>query len=178
MVADGAAQKVAGTVTDNAGNTASTSVTLAVDRTAPVVTITGATDGTVYGPDVAPVVSCVTTDAVSGVAGQATARDVENNGKHTVTCAGATDKAGNAAATVQLTYTVKPTVEWLIALTHKVMPGASAVTLRQLDADLTASRWVAYTARVWALTQGAKPVLSAADATTLVYWAARLQCNV
>ncbi|AEV85693.1 Neogenin [Actinoplanes sp. SE50] len=174
VVTDGAAQKIAGTVADRAGNTASTGTTLNVDRQAPVVTIAGATNGAVYGPDAAPVVTCVTADAVSGVAGKATLSDYESYGKHTVICSGAVDKAGNAAPAVQLTYSVKPTIEWLIALTHKDLPRASAVTLKQLDADLMGHRWTAYTARVTALSLGAKPELTVADATTLVYWAVML----
>ncbi|MFI1991582.1 Neogenin [Actinoplanes sp. NPDC020271] len=174
IVTDGAAQKIAGTVVDRAGNTASTSATVNVDRQAPVVTVAGATNGMFYSPDAAPVVTCVTVDAVSGVAGKATLSDYESYGKHTVTCSGAVDKAGNAAAAVQLTYSVKPTVEWLIALTHKYLPGASAVTLKQLDADLVGHRWTAYTARVTALALGPKPVVTVGDATTLVYWAAML----
>ncbi|GAA2701365.1 Neogenin [Actinoplanes palleronii] len=173
VITDGAGQKITGTVTDKAGNTASSTIssTLNVDRTAPTVTVTGAVDGSVYGPDAAPVVTCLTTDAVSGVATPAARTDLENFGKHTVTCAGATDKAGNTATTVQLKYTVQPTVEWLSALTHRYLTGASAVTLRQLDADLAAHRWSAYTGRIIGLAAGAKPDVTIANATELVYWA-------
>ncbi|KUL27690.1 Neogenin [Actinoplanes awajinensis] len=171
VITDGAGQKITGTVTDKAGNTASSGTTLNVDRNPPVVTVAGAVDGAVYGPDAAPVVTCLTTDAVSGVATPAARTDLENFGKHTVTCAGATDKAGNTATTVQLKYTVQPTVEWLSALTHRYLTGASAVTLRQLDADLAAHRWSAYTGRIIGLAAGAKPDVTIANATELVYWA-------
>ena len=85
---------VTGTVSDRAGNQASVTVTVRLDRTAPVVTLTGI--------PTAPV--CTTMDALSGVATQAvllsvTAR-VGGVPVTAVTCVGASDRAGNFAAPV------------------------------------------------------------------------------
>jgi hypothetical protein len=171
LTGDGADQVVTGTATDKAGNTATATTTVKVDRTAPAVTVAGAVDGAVLGPDANPVLSCVTTDPVSGVATAATISHTESYGTHTVKCSGAVDKAGNAAATVQVTYTVKLTVQWLIDLTRQYATGASAHTLQQLENDLTAGRITAYIAKVTAMTNGAKPTLTPAQAVTLSYWA-------
>ncbi|MEV4279442.1 Neogenin [Actinoplanes xinjiangensis] len=171
VTGDGAGQVVTGTATDRAGNTATATATVKVDRTAPAVTVVGATDGAVLGPDANPVLSCATTDPVSGVATAATITRVESNGRHTVKCSGAVDRAGNAAATVQITYTVKLTVQWLIDLTRQYGTGASAVTLQHLANDLNAGRFTAYIAKVTAMTNGAKPTLTPAQAVTLTYWA-------
>jgi hypothetical protein len=171
VTGDGAGQVVTGTATDRAGNTATATATVKVDRTAPVVTVVGATDGAVLGPDANPVLSCATTDPVSGVATAATISRVESNGRHTVKCTGAVDKAGNAAATVQITYSVKLTVQWLIDLTRQYGTGASPVTLQHLANDLNAGRFTAYIAKVTAMTNGAKPTLTPVQAVTLTYWA-------
>jgi hypothetical protein len=174
VTTDGAGQQVSGSAKDKAGNTGSGTVPVSVDRSAPVVTVAGATDGTVYGPDAAPAVSCATTDKASGVATAATMTHVSNRDRHTVTCSGAVDKAANTAAPVQVSYSVKPTTAWLIALTRQYASKASASTLKQLEKDLTAGRITAYTSRVLSLSQGAKPVVTPPQAGTLVVWAASL----
>ncbi|MEU8662208.1 Neogenin, partial [Actinoplanes philippinensis] len=152
---DGAAKVVTGAATDVAGNTADATVTAKVDRTAPAVSVVGATDGAVYGPDFNPNLSCSTTDPVSGVATAAVLSRSENRGTYTVKCSGAVDKAGNTTAPAQVTYTVKLTVPWLVELTRKYASGASANTLQQLENDLTAGRYTAYIAKVTAMTNGA-----------------------
>ncbi|WP_231954653.1 fibronectin type III domain-containing protein [Actinoplanes derwentensis] len=174
LTAEGAAQVVTGTGTDNAGNTATTKVTLNVDHTAPVVTIAGAVPGTVYGPDAPPTVSCLTADAGSGVAVRSAITRTEKRGLITVICAGAVDKAGNAATAVQMSYSVRPTVEWLMTLTRKYAPGASATVLRQLESDLNNGNTLAYVIRVSLLTLGNKPALTSAQASTLAKWATEL----
>jgi hypothetical protein len=174
VATEGAAQVVTGVTSDKAGNTATATATVKVDRTAPVVTVAGATDGAVFGPDADPVVSCVTTDPVSGVATAATVNHVVSNGLHTVKCSGAVDKAGNAAATVQISYSVKLTVHWLIELTRQYAPETSAHTLQQLEADLKAGRITAFIAKVTAMTNGSKATLTPIQAATLSYWALML----
>ncbi|HWS31437.1 MAG TPA: hypothetical protein VN408_01700 [Actinoplanes sp.] len=172
---DGAAQVVTGTVTDNAGNTTTAKVSVDVDRTAPVVSVIGAVQGTVYAPDAAPVVSCGTTDTASGVATKAAlTRTSGSRGQFTVVCAGAVDKAGNVAPAVRVGYSVRPTVEWLMTLTRKYAPTASATVLRQLENDLTAGRTTAYLVRVATLTLGSKPALTGKQAETLGQWALEL----
>ncbi|MFC4065322.1 Neogenin [Actinoplanes subglobosus] len=174
VATDGATQVVTGVTSDKAGNTATATATVKVDRTAPVVTVAGVTDGAVLGPDANPVVTCATTDPVSGVATAATISSVVSNGLHTVKCSGAVDKAGNAAATVQVSYSVKLTVPWLVELTRQYAGGASAVTLQQLEADLVNGRITAYIAKVTAMTNGNKPTLTPIQAATLSYWALML----
>lgn len=91
------------TVADRKGNEASTSVTVRLDRTAPVVTLTGIPD--------APV--CTTTEApsevvTSGVATSATLSRTTTRADGipmtTATCAGAADVAGNETPPLSRTY--------------------------------------------------------------------------
>src|SRR3954467_11499907 len=66
---DGANQVISGTARDKAGNTASTSVTLNIDKTAPVVTATRAPDAARGGWSTTPViVTFQASDALSGIA--------------------------------------------------------------------------------------------------------------
>jgi hypothetical protein len=83
---------------------------VAIDKTAPAVSLTGVTAGTNYTLGNGPTPGCSTTDALSGVATpasvQVTGGDSNGVGTFTVTCSGATDKAGNAAPPLNATYTV------------------------------------------------------------------------
>jgi hypothetical protein len=93
-VTDDGQHVVSGSVTDLAGNESSASITVKVDLTPPVVTVIGMPTNP----------ACTTMDATSGVATAATvtATTVVVNGVPVTnaSCAGATDIAGNAAATV------------------------------------------------------------------------------
>lgn len=108
---EGANQAVNGTATDKAGNTASAQVTgINLDLTAPVVSVTGVSNGATYtrGTVLAP--GCNTTDAPSGVQTKATVSVTGGNpngvGTFTATCKGAIDKAGNAGKDASVTYKV------------------------------------------------------------------------
>jgi hypothetical protein len=95
---------------DGAGNQAlPVSVSVKIDATAPVVTVTGVTDGATYVAGRVPRIGCETTDALSGVARRATLRTAGGGarkiGLHTATCGGALDKAGNPGSTT-VTYRV------------------------------------------------------------------------
>lgn len=108
VTTDGAGQKVSGTAYDKAGNSATTSVTLDIDKTLPDVTINGVSDGAVYQPCNAPILSYGVTDNGSGVASQnATLTGGNVNGVgtfiYTVT---ASDNAGNII-TKSVTYRVE-----------------------------------------------------------------------
>jgi len=91
----------------SAGGTASQSVTIQRDATAPIVSVTGIADGAVYTlGEAIPAVGCTTTDATSNVASEATATTSGGTvGEITVTCSGATDNAGNTAS-ASITYAV------------------------------------------------------------------------
>ncbi|MFI5935900.1 Neogenin [Actinoplanes sp. NPDC051494] len=163
---------VPGTATDKAGNSTTTTATVNIDKTAPVVSVLGAIKGAVYGTEANPSVSCRTTDDGAGVATQATMTHTSNEkGLHTIICAGAVDKAGNTAAPVTITYTVETSVAWLIALTHQYLPSASAATLKDIDANLNKHQFLIYIAKVLLLSAGKKASLTSAQATTLIYWA-------
>lgn len=103
---EAAGQVVVGAAVDNAGNTASTSVTLDIDLTGPVVQIVGVADGEfVQGT---PTVSCTASDALSGVNGTCVTTVTPTGvGTFTVT-ATAGDRAGNAT-TQTASYTVLST---------------------------------------------------------------------
>ena len=77
------------------------------DTTPPVVTVTGVASGADYLLGSVPAAGCHTTDALSGVATPASLTIHGGpTGIVTATCAGATDKAGNAAAPVSVSYVV------------------------------------------------------------------------
>jgi hypothetical protein len=83
-----------------------------IDRTAPAVSVTGVTQAATYTLGSVPSAGCNTTDALSGVATNATValsggQTVSSGtvGSITANCTGATDKAGNTASN-SVTYSV------------------------------------------------------------------------
>ncbi|MEV4706345.1 Neogenin [Actinoplanes sp. NPDC049316] len=170
---EGAGISVPGTASDKAGNTTTATTTVNVDKTAPVVTVLGATNGAKYGADEVPTVSCRTTDALSGVATEAKLTDTTtDDGVHTVVCAGAVDKAGNTAAQVNLTYTVEATGNWLQILTRQYLGGkASAATLRDFDNAIAKRNWGQYISKVVVHSLGRNAALNSREAATLIWYA-------
>jgi hypothetical protein len=87
-----------------------------IDRTAPAVTVTGVSEGASYPQGSVPAAGCSTTDALSGVAVEATLSltggDPDGTGTFTATCAGARDNADNESAPVSATYTVTLTYDF------------------------------------------------------------------
>ena len=108
LSSEGAAvASTAQTTTDKADNVSnpSNTVEVKIDKTAPSVSVTGVTDGAVYGS--APTPACSTSDALSGVATDATlALSYGPLGSVTATCSGGTDLADNQAAPVSVSYSV------------------------------------------------------------------------
>lgn len=107
---EGASQAANGTATDNAGNTASASVTgINVDLTPPTVSVTGVTHDAIYTHGSVPTAGCATTDALSGVQTSATPSvtggDANGLGTFTASCTGATDNADNPGS-ASVTYQV------------------------------------------------------------------------
>lgn len=100
------------TCADVALNQRTVPYTVKVDKTAPVVTVTGVSAGATYELGSVPTAGCSTTDALSGVATQAslsvTGGNPDGTGSFTATCSGATDIADNSAAPVSASYTVTP----------------------------------------------------------------------
>jgi len=97
--------------TDNAGNVETPkTLTVQIDLTAPVVTVTHVSNGAVYYYGQTPSAGCSTSDALSGVATPASLAVTGGNksgyGNYTATCSGAMDKAGDAAAPISVSYTV------------------------------------------------------------------------
>jgi alpha-tubulin suppressor-like RCC1 family protein len=99
VTTEGADQVITGTVVDFAGITASASITLNIDKTPPVITITGVTDGAVYTVGAVPEPGYTATDDLSGVESRnATLTGGSANGVGTYTyTVDATDNAGNSA---------------------------------------------------------------------------------
>jgi len=85
-------------------------VTVSIDKTPPVVAVTGVTNGATYLLGAVPTPGCTTGDALSGVAIaaslQVTGGTANGVGTFTATCSGAQDKAGNGVPPVSATYTV------------------------------------------------------------------------
>ncbi|MCL4860690.1 MAG: PxKF domain-containing protein [Caldilineaceae bacterium] len=106
-----AVASTAQTISDQAGNSSAASnvVTVQLDKTAPVVAVTGVSNGASYTVGSAPVAGCSTSDALSGVATQATLSvsggNADGTGSFTATCSGATDNAGNSGG-ASVTYSV------------------------------------------------------------------------
>jgi len=104
---DGAGQSVAGTVTDNAGNSTSTSLSgISIDKTAPGLTWNGsiaAGSHFVFG-SVPAAPTCSSIDPLSGPDGCAVSGYGTTVGSHTLTAL-AKDKAGNTTTETR-TYTV------------------------------------------------------------------------
>ncbi|MBV9787140.1 MAG: PxKF domain-containing protein, partial [Chloroflexi bacterium] len=110
LTSEGANHSVKGDATDNAGNTATATVSgINLDKTAPEVTIKGITNGGVYTLGAVPAASCSATDSLSGVAGtcSGTLSGGTTNGVGSFTyTATATDKAGNTSTPVTVKYQV------------------------------------------------------------------------
>jgi hypothetical protein len=112
LSSEGAAvSSTARTVADAAGNPSEPSnvVTVRLDKTGPVVAVTGVANDARYSVGAVPAAGCATTDALSGVAAEATLRVTGGTaagvGTFTASCSGARDKAGNAGS-AGVTYTV------------------------------------------------------------------------
>ncbi|MCB0106192.1 MAG: PxKF domain-containing protein, partial [Caldilineaceae bacterium] len=94
---------------DVAGNQGNASYTVQIDKTAPVVTVTGVSDGATYALGSVPTAACSSSDALSGVTTEATLSltggNPDGTGSFTATCSGAIDNAGNSGST-SVTYSV------------------------------------------------------------------------
>lgn len=97
VTAEGAGQIISGTATDRAGNSATASVTLNIDKTGPIIssTITPPPNSAGWN-NTNPVVSFTATDPLSGVASISTPVTVTTEGQNQVITGTATDQAGNA----------------------------------------------------------------------------------
>ncbi|BCJ49595.1 hypothetical protein Asp14428_10700 [Actinoplanes sp. NBRC 14428] len=172
VTTEGAGVSVPGTAADRAGNTTTGTVSLNIDRTAPTVTVAGATNGGRYGAEAVPAVTCRTTDQGSGVATAAKPALTSNDrGVYTAACTGAVDRAGNTAAAVTLSFTVEPTIPWLKALTRQYLDPSAASALKDFDASLDRKHFMLYMAKVVVQSVGRKPALTSQEAATLIYWA-------
>ncbi|MFZ5916408.1 MAG: PxKF domain-containing protein, partial [Chloroflexota bacterium] len=94
----------------SAGGTSNASVAIKRDATAPLVAVTGVTEGATYLLGAVPAAGCSTSDATAGVETDATLSLSGGNalgvGAFTATCSGAVDHAGNAADPVSVQYNV------------------------------------------------------------------------
>src|SRR6202040_2922909 len=100
LTTEGTNQKIRVSCSDVANNLSTAQLgPFNIDKTPPVVTVTGVTNGAIYTfGSVLPTAGCNTTDALSGVATNATVSvtgGTNGAGTFTATCAGATDIAGN-----------------------------------------------------------------------------------
>lgn len=160
---------------DPAGNCAAGTHTVSLDITAPNVTITGPSNGATYALGSVPATSCVTADALSGVATPASLSVVLGvNGAVTVNCSGALDNAGNPGST-SLSYTITPTTSSLGNLTSSYISASgspnSSGAISSLMAKLNAGQVCQFISGVNQQTSGPHPTLTSAQATELIYWA-------
>jgi hypothetical protein len=109
---EGAGQSASDSAFDLAGNSATASVTgINIDETGPAVSVAGVVSGGTYDAG-SFTASCVTTDGLSGVDSQAVLSTTGGpTGPLTITCTGASDRAGNQqAGPVSVMITVRPKV--------------------------------------------------------------------
>src|SRR4051812_43970649 len=137
---EGAHQVVSGTVRDVAGNTATTSVTLNIDKTAPVVTATRSPLANAGGWSTSPVtVTFQATDALSGVAPGSTTAPITIPDRRNGTAKGtATDLAGNIGSITVSGINVdthKPTISVSLSPTAVGAYRAAPVTAHFTCAD-------------------------------------------
>jgi FG-GAP repeat/RTX calcium-binding nonapeptide repeat (4 copies) len=103
-------QSATGTGTDKAGNSKNTTVSVNIDRAAPVVTVTGVTQGGLFELGSVPQIGCSSSDALSGVKTPAvlniTGGSSTGPGNFIASCSGAEDNAGNLANTAAVSFTV------------------------------------------------------------------------
>lgn len=95
------------TVADAVGNETTRTISAKVDSVKPSSTVSGVSEGAVYTS--VPSVSCAGSDALSGIATSGTVSGAGTApGRHTVTCNGATDNAGNVqtAASAPVSYLI------------------------------------------------------------------------
>ena len=105
---EGTGLTASASVSDKAGNTtdATSSPAVSIDKTKPVVSVTGPANGATYTLGSVPAAGCSTADALSGVKTNATLSTIGGPvGSITATCSGAEDKAGNTNS-VSVTYNV------------------------------------------------------------------------
>ncbi len=176
---DGANQSVTRSATTKGGGTVTATIAgISIDKTAPVITFTGATTYTI---DQNVSITCTITDALSGLAGGSTCETASGPayllgvGTHILHASGI-DNAGNPAAAT-LTYTIGSSEETLCALTQSLVTKdgigkslcakleAAAASGARGNTNARANQLNAYRNEVEA--QRGK-ALSDADATTLI----------
>ena len=117
------------TCSDLADNRATQNYTVKVDKSAPVVTVTGVSNGAVYTLGSVPTAACNTIDTLAGVATPAaltvTGGNGDGTGSFTATCSAATDLAGNSRAPVTATWSVVAAPAAQIEITSNQQPIAN-----------------------------------------------------
>ena len=138
---EGANQVVSGTATDKAGNTATASVTLNIDKTAPVLTSSVAPVANANGwNNSAVTVSFAATDVLSGIAPGSLTLPVmlAADGTNLSATGSATDRAGNAATTTRSGVNIDK-VAPSITVAVAPPPDASGYNLTAVTAHFTCS---------------------------------------
>jgi RHS repeat-associated protein len=98
VTTEGAGQIISGTATDRAGNSATATVTLNIDKTVPIVSSTIVPPPNSAGWNNSnPVVSFTATDPLSGIASISSPVTVTTEGQNQIITGTATDQAGNSA---------------------------------------------------------------------------------
>lgn len=96
---EGATQVVSGTATDKAGNAATASATISLDKTPPTITSSASPAANTAGWNNTDVtVNFICSDALSGVAACAAAQTVNTQGANQIVSGSGTDVAGNVAS--------------------------------------------------------------------------------
>ncbi|MEZ4709301.1 MAG: hypothetical protein R3A44_18985 [Caldilineaceae bacterium] len=114
LSSEGTGFSASGSCTDNAGNFKDIGIAggINIDKTAPVINLTGVEDGAIYSYEAAPTPDCETSDSLSGVRTRSrvsiSGGNPDGSGSLTATCSRISDEAGNSAGPVSVSYTVEP----------------------------------------------------------------------
>jgi RHS repeat-associated protein len=133
---EGASQIISGTAADRAGNTASASVTINLDKTAPTITAISTPPANSFGwNNTGVTVNFTCADALSGIATCTPAASQLNEGANQAASGTALDKAGNSAnATVLVNIDKTPP-----AITANAFPAANAAGWNNRDVTVSFS---------------------------------------
>jgi hypothetical protein len=177
---DGANQSVPGTVTDNAGNSASTTLTgINIDTSPPTIVLNGIATGSIYKLGAVPSASCSATDTASGVDGvcnlSVTGGNANGVGTFNFT-ATAKDKAGNTATLTgvyKVVYNVQTDVAFFLqpindtahqtGLTTSIFKAGSTVPVKFQLKDANGNVVQASSLPLWLTPAKGSPTTAAVD---------------
>lgn len=167
LSADGAGQTVTGGAADNAGNAASATLTVNLDKTAPTIGASVSTPANAQGwNNTAVTIAFACDDATSGVAACAQPVTLSTEGAGQTVTGSATDIAGNGATSATLTVNIDKTAPTIafVGATEYTVDQLVSITCSSSDAlsDVASSTCSAARGDAYSFVFGTKTVTAAA----------------